>query len=61
LELVGIGFGMLGFAGAADGAVLDGETAPVGLDTNTLLVHGGKPPLLRLVDHLWSFKFYTGL
>ena len=40
LELVGIGVGRLRFAGAADRAVLDGETASVGLDADALLVHG---------------------
>jgi hypothetical protein len=40
LELIGVGFAELGFAGTTDGAVLDGETVSVGLDTNTLLVHG---------------------
>jgi hypothetical protein len=50
VELVGVGLDVLGFAGAADGAILDGEPASIGLDADALLVHVGKPPLLNLAD-----------
>ena len=50
LELVGIGVGRRRFVGAADGAVLNSESSAVGLDADALLVHVGKPPLLKLAD-----------
>ncbi len=43
---------MLGFAGATDGTVLDGESASIGLDANVLLVHRDSS-LLDLVNRAW--------
>jgi hypothetical protein len=52
LELIGVGVGVLGFAGATDGTVLDGESASIGLDANVLLVHRDSS-LLDLVNRAW--------